>query len=139
MKWRIEEANTGSTSETGLIVVYPDMIVDDLSACCQAMYTDTMKKMYVLVDTRTSVSQTESFLGAVSASMPDLEIVTRFAHPFVLSLVLHLWREMRRYCEGPEIAWKNFVETAFILDIDQLIIMMVRFHCAIAIRQLLWL
>ena len=100
MKWRIEEANTGSTSETGLIVVYPDMIVDDLSACCQAMYTDTMKKMYVLVDTRTSVSQTQSFLGAVSASMPDLEIVTRFAHPFVLSLVLHLWREMRRYCEG---------------------------------------
>ena len=100
MKWRIEEANTGSTSETGLIVVYPDMIVDDLSACCQAMYTDTMKKMYVLVDTRTSVSQTQSFLGAVSASMPDLEIVTRFAHPFVLSLVLHLWRESADIVRG---------------------------------------
>ena len=44
MKWRIEEANTGSTSETGLIVVYPDMIVDDLSACCQAMYTGHNEK-----------------------------------------------------------------------------------------------
>ena len=29
MKWRIEEASTGSTSDAGLIVVYPDMIVDD--------------------------------------------------------------------------------------------------------------
>ena len=100
MKWYIEEIGTGSTTESSFIVVHPDVVVDDLADCCQALYSENLKKMRVLVDKRTPVSQTQSFLSVIAQAMPNVEITTRFAHPFVISLTLYLWREMRRYCEG---------------------------------------
>ena len=100
MKWYIEEISTDSTSENSFIVVYPDIVVDDLVDCCQALYSENLKKMRVLIDKRTPVSQTQLFLSVITQAMPNVEITTRFAHPFVIAMTLHLWREMRRYCEG---------------------------------------
>ena len=100
MKWYIEEISTDSTSENSFIVVYPDIVVDDLADCCQALYSENLKKMRVLIDKRTPVSQTQLFLSVITQAMPNVEITTRFAHPFVIAMTLYLWREMREYCKG---------------------------------------
>ena len=97
MKWRIEEVNTGSKSETSFIIVYPDADIGDLAACCAAMRSPNLNSIHVLVDKRTSVSQTQSCLGVISDALPDVQMTTRFAHPFVIGLVLYLWRQMRGY------------------------------------------
>ena len=99
MKWHIEEIDTGSKTESSFIVIYPDITIDDLANCCKALYSENLKAMRVLIDTRTPVNQTQSFLGVITQSMPNVEITTRFAHPFVIALVLYLWRQMRLYCK----------------------------------------
>ena len=72
MKWYIEEISTDSTSENSFIVVYPDIVVDDLADCCQALYSENLKKMRVLIDKRTPVSQTSCFSALSPKRCPTL-------------------------------------------------------------------
>ena len=55
--------------------------------------------MYVIVDSRTTVTQTQSFLETLSTALEGVEVVVRFAHPRIIMLILHLWREMQDFCE----------------------------------------
>ena len=72
MKWHIEEIDTGSKTESSFIVVYPDITIDDLADCCKALYSENLKKMRVLIDTRTPVSQTQSFCALSPKQCPML-------------------------------------------------------------------
>lgn len=99
MKWRIEETKLKSKTESAFIIIYPDLLIDDLKACCQAMRTPNLTKMYAVVDKRTPLGKTESSLAVLSEVCDGVETVVRFAHPFVISLILYLWRKMKAYCE----------------------------------------
>lgn len=81
------------------MIIHPYADVDNLAACCQQMRSPNLKRMYAIVDSRTAVTRTQSFLETLSASLEGVEVVVRFAHPRIIVLILHLWREMRNFCE----------------------------------------
>ena len=63
------------------MIIHPYADVDNLAACCQQMRSPNLKRMYVIVDSRTAVTQTQSFLETLSASLEGVEVVVRFATP----------------------------------------------------------
>ena len=95
--WIIEEAS--ASAESSFIIIHPYADVENLAACCQQMRSPNLKRMYVIVDSRTAVTQTQSFLETLSASLEGVEVVVRFAHPRIIMLILHLWRQMQNFCE----------------------------------------
>ena len=96
--WRVEECGTGST-ETALIVIHPLADIDSVSECCENLYDDTLTRVHILFDTRTPASLVPRYLQIIKTALPALQHTVRFAHPFVVALVGHLWREMRVYGE----------------------------------------
>ena len=81
------------------MIIHPYADVENLAACCQQMRSPNLKRMYVIVDSCTAVTQTQSFLETLSASLEGVEVVVRFAHPRIIMLILHLWRQMQNFCE----------------------------------------
>ena len=97
--WRVEECGTGNPSETALIVIHPRADIDSVSECCENLYDDTLTRVHILFDNRTPASLVPRYLQLIKTSLPALQHTVRFAHPFVVALVGHLWREMQAYGE----------------------------------------
>ena len=99
LNWRVEECGTGNPSETALIVIHPLADIDSVSECCESLYDDTLTRVHILFDNRTPASLVPRYLNTIETALPALQQTVRFAHPFVVALVGHLWREMRAYGE----------------------------------------
>ena len=99
LNWRVEECGTGNPSETALIVIHPLADIDSVSECCENLYDDTLTRAHILFDNRTPASLVPRYLNTIETALPALQQTVRFAHPFVVALVGHLWREMQAYGE----------------------------------------
>ena len=97
--WRVEECGTGNPCETALIVIHPRADIDSVSECCENLYDDTLTRVHILFDNRTPASLVPRYLQIIKTALPALQHTVRFAHPFVIALVGHLWREMQAYGE----------------------------------------
>ena len=97
--WIVEEAGSGTPSESALIVIHPLADIDGISECCRTLFADDLTRVHILVDNRTPLSQVPTYLQMIETEMPNLQYTVRFAHPFVIALVGHLYRRMQAYCE----------------------------------------
>lgn len=93
--YTIEEKGFGKPSERCSLFVYPHADITGLAECCREMSESVPKTVWVVIDTRTPPSHAKKVLQTVSAELPNCEQIIRFAHPFIISLILHLWKGIK--------------------------------------------
>ena len=99
MNWRIEEAGTGSPSESCFIVVDPTAEVDGILECCKSLCAPEIKIVWIVFDTQCAPLLVQACLKIVRDVMPGREVVVRHVDAFYIMLMGQLWRRMQAYCE----------------------------------------
>lgn len=97
--WKIEEAGTGKSSDTCLLVVHPLANTDEIAEMCRQMNDPHLKQVWIVIDKRCSPLHVKDTLKITKDVMPNLEYVVRFAHPFIIRLIGELWEQMKQCCE----------------------------------------
>lgn len=97
--WRVEEINTGGSTEMGMVVVDRDADLRGISECCSTMCDPNLKRVHIIFDNRITPMLVALYLKVIKKSMPKgVEYIVKHADGLVIALIEYLWRRLQAYC-----------------------------------------